>query len=67
MDSESGAPEGRLFDEQMVAQRLCCSVALLRKWRLFKRGPAYVRVGRLIRYSEADLDAFITNNRVEGK
>ena len=31
----------------------------LDNWRFLKTGPAYVRVGRTIRYHESDLIAFI--------
>lgn len=54
-----------LLDERAAAKILSCSVALLRKHRLFRTGPAYYKVGRLVRYSEADLKAFIERNRVE--
>jgi len=37
----------------------------LRKWRLLRKGPAYIKVSRLVRYSEADLAAFLDANRVQ--
>ncbi len=52
------------LDEKAAAQILGCSAALLRKWRLFGDGPAYYKLGRLVRYSEGDLTAFINSNRV---
>ena len=60
VDSTTG-----LLNERAAAQILGCTASALRKWRLFGRGPAYIRVGRLIRYREADLAAFIERNRVE--
>jgi hypothetical protein len=54
-----------LIDEKEASRYLCCSVAALRKWRLLGKGPAFCRVGRLVRYSEADLVAFMAANRVE--
>jgi Helix-turn-helix domain len=54
----------RLFDEQSAANVLSCSVALLRKWRLSKEGPAYCKIGRLVRYRQTDLDAFLDSHRV---
>jgi hypothetical protein len=53
-----------LLDEQGAAQALGCSVGLLRKWRLFGDGPAFCKIGRLVRYNEADLSAFVLANRV---
>jgi len=53
-----------LLTEKGAAAHLGCSVGLLRKWRLLGGGPAYCRLGRLVRYSEVDLQAFIESNRV---
>jgi hypothetical protein len=55
----------RLFNERAAANVLSCSVALLRKWRLFDEGPAYCKIGRLVRYRQEDLNAFLEANRVE--
>jgi excisionase family DNA binding protein len=42
-----------------VAERLGISTATLATWRCTKRYPlSYVKVGRLVRYRIADLDAF---------
>jgi predicted DNA-binding transcriptional regulator AlpA len=54
----------KLIDEREAAGTLGCSVALLRKWRLFGDGPAYVKIGRLVRYQQADIDAFLESHRV---
>jgi predicted DNA-binding transcriptional regulator AlpA len=37
----------------------------LRNWRAMNRGPAYVKVGRAVRYSLNDLDAYMTERRVQ--
>jgi predicted DNA-binding transcriptional regulator AlpA len=55
----------RLLDERAAAQLLSCSPALLRKWRRLGGGPRYCKIGSLVRYSEADLTAFIEQSRVE--
>jgi hypothetical protein len=54
-----------MFDERAAAKMLGCSVALMRKWRLFGEGPAYCKIGRLVRYRHEDLDAFLAAHRVE--
>lgn len=46
----------RLFSVKEAATRLACSEALLRKWMYAGRLP-YVKVGRLSRLREADLEA----------
>lgn len=53
-----------MFNETQAAEVLGCSVALLRKWRLFGEGPAYVKIGRLVRYRQEDLDEFLNSHRV---
>lgn len=49
----------RLVDEKTAADMMSCSVALLRKWRSRGGGPTVVRIGRLVRYQQTDLLAFI--------
>ncbi len=48
-----------LLTPQNVADRLGVSTTTLATWRCTKRYPlSYVKVGRLVRYRLADLDAF---------
>ena len=49
--------------EVIAAIRLGLKVATLRAWRHKGRGPAYVRLGRAIRYLPDDLDDFLRANR----
>jgi hypothetical protein len=53
----------RLLDERQAAERLHCSVALLRKMRRERTGVTVTRISRLVRYAESDLAAFIAENR----
>jgi excisionase family DNA binding protein len=49
----------RLLTPQNVADRLGISTTTLSTWRSTKRYPLpYVKVGRLVRYQVADVDAF---------
>jgi len=34
-------------------------------WRLYKEGPSFVRVGRLIRYRRSDVEAWLTAQTVK--
>ena len=45
--------------ELEVADRLRVSLACLRRWRLERRGPRFVKVGSLVRYPAAELDRWI--------
>ena len=54
-----------MINEKQAAETLGCTVSAMRKWRLLEKGPAYCRVGRLVRYREEDLLAYLDANRVE--
>jgi predicted DNA-binding transcriptional regulator AlpA len=49
--------------ESDAAARLGLKVATLRAWRHQRRGPAFVRLGRAIRYLSSDLEEFLKTNR----
>lgn len=48
-----------LLNEREVAKKLRVSLACLRRWRLEKRGPVFLKVGSLVRYRQEDLDAWL--------
>ena len=48
-----------LLDTRQAALYLALSETTLISWRSLGRGPRFVRVGRAVRYRQADLDAFI--------
>jgi excisionase family DNA binding protein len=50
-----------LMTEQEVSKRLNVSVASLRRWRLTKRGPAFLKVGSLVRYPPEELEAWLAS------
>lgn len=50
---------GILLTEPEVAERLRVSLACLRRWRLERRGPHFVKVGSLVRYPAEELDRWI--------
>jgi predicted DNA-binding transcriptional regulator AlpA len=49
----------RLQNEHDVAQTCAISVATLRKWRMLKRGPRFLKIGSLVRYRPEDVTAWI--------
>ena len=58
----TGRKEGvhvQLLTEQKAAEVLNCTIAALRRWRRERRGPRFVKLGRLIRYNLADIEAFV--------
>ena len=48
-----------LMTEDEVSKRLNVSVASLRRWRLQRRGPTFIKVGVLVRYRPEDLEAWL--------
>jgi predicted DNA-binding transcriptional regulator AlpA len=51
--------------EREAATYLGLSVATLHAYRQQQRGPAYLRLGRTIRYLRADLDRYMAASRVD--
>jgi hypothetical protein len=67
MNDEATAVAERMREdpltESVAAGRLGLKVSTLRAWRVQGRGPAYVRLGRAVRYLPDDLTAFLRANR----
>ena len=65
MDSNHGGDVGlRLYTEQQVSEILQLSRSQLRKWRMGwsrgkREGPPFKKIGRVIRYPESGLRAYI--------
>jgi excisionase family DNA binding protein len=52
-----------LLTETEVAKQLRVSLAALRKWRVMKRGPQFLKVGSLVRYRQADVDQWLVHRK----
>jgi excisionase family DNA binding protein len=50
-----------LLTETEVSQVLRVSLATLRKWRVDKRGPRYIKIGPLVRYQLEDLREWLSS------
>jgi predicted DNA-binding transcriptional regulator AlpA len=48
-----------LLTEEDVAEELNLSLASLRRWRLEKRGPRFIKVGSLVRYRPEDIEVWL--------
>ena len=51
-----------LLTENEASEILNCTKAALRRWRRERRGPDFIKIGRLVRYRESDLLDFIDIN-----
>lgn len=54
-----------LEDQDWVASRLKKSKATLKSWRASGQGPAFLRVGRHVRYRPSDVEAWLERQRVQ--
>ena len=52
-----------LLTTREAARRLGLAVGTLQNWRVRGQGPAFIRLGRAIRYDEGDLARFIAQGR----
>jgi len=65
MSNKSGnGTEAKCFDEKWVAHALGVSVQTVRRWRYDGGGPDFLRLGGSIRYREADVEKWMTAQRV---
>jgi predicted DNA-binding transcriptional regulator AlpA len=55
----------KLLDTAKAADFLAVSIALLNKFRIQGGGPKYVKIGRSVRYSQAALAIWLTQNERE--
>jgi predicted site-specific integrase-resolvase len=55
----------RMLNETAVAETLSVSIAALRRWRREGRGPRFVRLERCVRYSERDVENYLSINASE--
>jgi len=48
-----------LLNEYDVARIIGLSVASVRRWRLLRQGPRYLKIGAAVRYKPEDISAWI--------
>lgn len=52
------------LNEKQVAEHLSCSLSKLRQDRHRCRGVPYVKLGRAVRYSLTDVEAYMSQHRI---
>jgi excisionase family DNA binding protein len=55
------SPISALLTETEVSNVLRVSLATLRKWRVDKRGPRFIKIGSLVRYQLEDLREWLSS------
>jgi len=48
-----------MLREHRVADYLNVSVRTLQNWRMFSKGPKFVKIGRAVRYKRADVETWL--------
>ena len=48
-----------LLNEHDVARITGLSVASVRRWRLLRQGPKYIKIGAAVRYKPEDISAWL--------
>lgn len=55
---------GDLLNPEQAAQFLHVRPQTLACWRLYGKGPAFAKIGRLVRYDKSVLEAWVEKNTV---
>ena len=55
------------LNERQVAGALGVSVATVRRWRLFRAGPRYIKIGSSVRYKPDDVTGWLDTRPVGGE
>lgn len=61
--SSEGIEQVNFLNEHEAAERLGVTVHALRKWRVNGTGPAFLKLGRAVRYDADDLAAWCASRR----
>ena len=64
---EEGGQENMVerVNEHQAAKFLGLSVQTLRNWRSFRKGPAYLKLGRRVVYQVKDLNRYLDSHRID--
>lgn len=55
-----------LLNEHDVARITGMSVASVRRWRLLRQGPKYLKIGASVRYKPEDISAWLASRPTGG-
>jgi predicted DNA-binding transcriptional regulator AlpA len=55
-----------LMDEKAVSRIVGMSLASIRRWRLLRQGPKYLKIGSAVRYRAEDIEAWLSSRPTGG-
>lgn len=67
VQSETKSGLTKLMTPPEVAELLQVELTLMNSWRTSRKGPAFIKVGSLVRYRVSDVEAWIESQRVEAE
>lgn len=53
--------QNKLLDTKELAEYLGVAISTLRQYRLDGKGPAYIKIGHLVRYRKSDVEEWLTS------
>jgi predicted DNA-binding transcriptional regulator AlpA len=56
-----------LLNEHDVARLTGLSVASVRRWRLLRQGPRYLKIGAAVRYKPEDISSWLASRPTGGE
>jgi predicted DNA-binding transcriptional regulator AlpA len=66
MATVNNTPE-MLLNEHDVSRITGLSVASVRRWRLLRQGPKYIKIGAAVRYKPEDISAWLESRPTGGE
>lgn len=59
--------DGQLLSEREVSRRYGLSVSWQRRTRRERRGPSFLKLGKMVRYRRCDIEDYLAANTIETK
>ena len=63
---ESGQGQSNLLTDREVSRMLGVSLGTVRRWRLFRGGPRFRKLGSAVRYALADIETWLSQQPTGG-
>jgi hypothetical protein len=57
--------QGEVLNERQVQEVYGFTIPYLRRARRERRGPRFLKIGKLVRYRKSDVESFLSANAVE--
>jgi len=65
--SNNAPPEDRLITEKEVQTLLSLGESTVQQWRMYGKGPKFVKLGRAVRYRLSDVQEYLRTLRTPSR